>query len=53
MKARVYVTFKQSVLDPQGQTIRAALKAGNNAQAVADAAAASVWGTKPFTTGSC
>lgn len=25
MKARVYVTFKQSVLDPQGQTIRAAL----------------------------
>ncbi|HEY4086580.1 MAG TPA: phosphoribosylformylglycinamidine synthase subunit PurS [Bryobacteraceae bacterium] len=26
MKARVYVTFKQSVLDPQGQTIRAALK---------------------------
>lgn len=26
MKARVYVTFKQSVLDPQGQTIRAALR---------------------------
>jgi phosphoribosylformylglycinamidine synthase len=26
VKARVYVTFKQSVLDPQGQTIRAALK---------------------------
>ena len=25
MKARVYVTFKQSVLDPQGQAIRAAL----------------------------
>ncbi len=25
VKARVYVTFKQSVLDPQGQTIRAAL----------------------------
>ena len=25
MKARVYVTFKKSVLDPQGQTIRAAL----------------------------
>ena len=25
MKARVYVTFKPSVLDPQGQTIRAAL----------------------------
>jgi phosphoribosylformylglycinamidine synthase len=26
VKARVYVTFKQSVLDPQGQTIRAALR---------------------------
>jgi len=26
VKARVYVTFKPSVLDPQGQTIRAALK---------------------------
>ena len=26
MKARVYVTFKPSVLDPQGQTIRAALQ---------------------------
>ncbi len=26
VKARVYVTFKQSVLDPQGQTIRAALQ---------------------------
>ena len=26
MKARVYVTLKTSVLDPQGQTIRAALK---------------------------
>ena len=26
MKARVYVTFKPSVLDPQGQTIRAALR---------------------------
>ncbi|MEO8025351.1 MAG: phosphoribosylformylglycinamidine synthase subunit PurS [Bryobacteraceae bacterium] len=25
MKARVYVTFKRTVLDPQGQTIRAAL----------------------------
>jgi len=25
VKARVYVTFKLSVLDPQGQTIRAAL----------------------------
>ena len=25
MKARVYVTFKPSVLDPQGQTIRHAL----------------------------
>jgi phosphoribosylformylglycinamidine synthase len=25
VKARVYVTFKQSVLDPQGQTIRSAL----------------------------
>lgn len=25
MKARVYVTFKPSILDPQGQTIRAAL----------------------------
>jgi phosphoribosylformylglycinamidine synthase subunit PurS len=25
LKARVYVTFKPSVLDPQGQTIRAAL----------------------------
>ncbi len=26
MKARVYVTLKTSVLDPQGQTIRSALK---------------------------
>jgi phosphoribosylformylglycinamidine synthase len=26
MKARVYVSFKQTVLDPQGQTIRAALR---------------------------
>ena len=26
MKAKVYVTFKPSVLDPQGQTIRAALQ---------------------------
>ena len=26
MKARVYVTFKPSVLDPQGHTIRAALQ---------------------------
>jgi phosphoribosylformylglycinamidine synthase PurS subunit len=26
LKARVYVTFKPSVLDPQGQTIRAALQ---------------------------
>jgi phosphoribosylformylglycinamidine synthase len=26
VKARVYVTFKPSVLDPQGQTIRAALQ---------------------------
>lgn len=25
MKARVYVTFKPSVLDPQGQTIKTAL----------------------------
>ena len=25
MKARVYVSFKPTVLDPQGQTIRAAL----------------------------
>ncbi len=25
MKARVYVSLKQTVLDPQGQTIRAAL----------------------------
>jgi phosphoribosylformylglycinamidine synthase subunit PurS len=25
MKARVYVSFKQTVLDPQGQTIRGAL----------------------------
>lgn len=25
MKARVYVTFKPSVLDPQGQTIKSAL----------------------------
>jgi phosphoribosylformylglycinamidine synthase PurS subunit len=25
LKARVYVTFKPSVLDPQGQTIRSAL----------------------------
>ncbi len=25
MKARVYVSLKQSVLDPQGQTIRSAL----------------------------
>ncbi len=25
MKARVYVSFKPSVLDPQGQTIRSAL----------------------------
>jgi len=25
MRARVYVTFKPSVLDPQGQTIRSAL----------------------------
>lgn len=27
MKARVYVSFKTTVLDPQGQTIRAALNA--------------------------
>jgi phosphoribosylformylglycinamidine synthase PurS subunit len=26
MKARVFVSFKPSVLDPQGQTIRGALK---------------------------
>lgn len=26
MKAHVYVTLKQTVLDPQGQTIQAALK---------------------------
>jgi phosphoribosylformylglycinamidine synthase PurS subunit len=25
MKARVYVSFKQTVLDPQGQTIKSAL----------------------------
>jgi len=25
MKARVYVSFKSTILDPQGQTIRAAL----------------------------
>lgn len=26
MKARVYVTLKKSVLDPQGQTVQSALK---------------------------
>ena len=31
MKARVYVTFKTTVLDPQGQTIRAALNAHGHA----------------------
>jgi phosphoribosylformylglycinamidine synthase PurS subunit len=31
MKARVYVTPKSTVLDPQGQTIRAALNAHGHA----------------------
>lgn len=35
MKARVYVTLKTTVLDPQGQTIRAALNAHGHA-AIAD-----------------
>jgi phosphoribosylformylglycinamidine synthase PurS subunit len=35
MKARVYVSFKSTVLDPQGQTIRAAL-AGLGYSAIAD-----------------
>ena len=34
MKARVYVTFKPTVLDPQGQTICSALK-GHGHHAVA------------------
>jgi phosphoribosylformylglycinamidine synthase len=34
MKARVYVTFKPTVLDPQGQTIRSAL-AGLGHRAIA------------------
>ncbi len=35
MKARVYVSFKPTVLDPQGQTIRGALN-GLGHRAVAD-----------------
>ncbi len=35
MKARVYVSFKLTVLDPQGQTIRAAL-AGQGHRDIAD-----------------
>lgn len=35
MKARVYVSFKPTVLDPQGQTIRAAL-AGQGHRDIAD-----------------
>lgn len=35
MKARVYVSLKPTVLDPQGQTIRAALN-GQGHKAVAD-----------------
>lgn len=35
MKARVYVSFKATVLDPQGQTIRSAL-AGLGYSAIAD-----------------
>lgn len=35
MKARVYVTFKRTVLDPQGQTIRSALN-GLGHQAITD-----------------
>ena len=35
MKARVYVSLKKTVLDPQGQTIRAAL-VGRGYQAIED-----------------
>ncbi len=35
MKARVYVSFKSTVLDPQGQTIRNALK-GLGHKSIAD-----------------
>jgi phosphoribosylformylglycinamidine synthase subunit PurS len=35
MKARVYVSLKATVLDPQGQTIRAALNAHGH-KAIAD-----------------
>ena len=35
MKARVYVSFKSTVLDPQGQTIRSALN-GLGHKSVAD-----------------
>ena len=35
MKARVYVSFKSTVLDPQGQTIRSALN-GLGHRSVAD-----------------
>ena len=35
MKARVYVSFKPTVLDPQGQTIRSAL-AGLGYNAISD-----------------
>ena len=35
MKARVFVTLKTSVLDPQGQAVRAALN-GHGHQSIAD-----------------
>lgn len=35
MKARVYVSLKSTVLDPQGQTIRAALN-GHGYRAISD-----------------
>ena len=35
MKARVYVSFKSTILDPQGQTIRSAL-AGLGYRSIAD-----------------
>jgi phosphoribosylformylglycinamidine synthase PurS subunit len=35
MKARVYVSFKSTILDPQGQTIRSAL-AGLGYKSIAD-----------------
>ncbi|MGH9559490.1 MAG: phosphoribosylformylglycinamidine synthase subunit PurS, partial [Bryobacteraceae bacterium] len=35
MKARVYVSFKSTVLDPQGQTIRGALN-GLGHRSIAD-----------------